>query len=137
MIPMSSRNEYRRIVLEIGQAPEARTAPRPPFRESVDTLVLGSLSVSVGVVLLVALLAGFVGIRVEGWNRSPVATPARYRVPAQVCGIAAVAGQCLGLAGILLARRRRAISPLSTLGTVFCLVHICLFFIFISLVSLF
>ena len=110
---------------------------RPRLRESLDTLLLGALSTSIGLVLLIALLRGDRPAPGRGWNEKAITGKAPYYVTSKDCGIAAVAGVFLGLAGILRARRRHGtISPLSTLGTVICLGHIYLFFFYIALMEL-
>jgi hypothetical protein len=108
--------------------------PTDRSRESLDTLMLGSLSTSIGIVVLFALLAGMVGRPVEGWNEAPIASGGRYYIPTPDCGIAAVVGEFLGLAGMALGQARRgATSKLSRLGTIICLVHMYLFLIYIML----
>jgi hypothetical protein len=92
---------------------------------------------SIGVVVLIALFWGIAGLPIEGWNERPGAPGAKYRIPTTVCAIASVVGECLGLAGISLAwRRGPVISPLSTLGTAFCLGQMYRFFLHIFWVSL-
>jgi hypothetical protein len=135
---MPSDREYRRLSLKMGQSSLAREErKKTSFRESLDTLILGSLSTSIGVVVLIALLSGMVGRPVKGWNETPIAARTQYLIPTRDCGIAAVVGEILGLAGMLVAKiRRGAISPLSTLGTVISLIHMYLFFVQAALMGL-
>jgi hypothetical protein len=115
--------------------PEADRRPR--FRESLDTLLLGALSTSIGLVLLNALAAGIARRPIPGWNERAISPSAYYYVPSKDCAIAALVGEVLGLAGIFLATRRHGTtSLLSTLGTALSLLHIFLFFLFVSLVEL-
>jgi hypothetical protein len=134
---MPSDREYRRLSLKMGQSSLAREErKKTSFRESLDTLILGSLSTAIGVVVLIALLSGMVGRPVEG-NETPIAAHTKYLIPTKDCGIAAVIGEFLGLAGMLVAKiRRGAISPLSTLGTVISLIHMYLFFVQAALMGL-
>ena len=127
--------EYRRLVLNMRSPRGPRAAHRPRVRESLDTLVLGSLSTSIGVVLLIALVAGIFGYPILQWNEKAVSA-ASYYIPSKICAIVAIAGEGLGLAGILLARYRHGtISPLSTLGTCMSLLHIYLFFMHVSIME--
>ena len=127
--------EYRQLVLNMRSPREPRAAHRPPVRESLDTLVLGSLSTSIGVVLLFALVAGIVQRPIPEWNEKAVSTVSYY-IPSKVCAIVVIAGEGLGLAGVLLARYRHGtISPLSTLGTCMSLIHVYLFFMHVSIME--
>ena len=102
---MISDNEYRQLSLRIGQTNLVRVdRKKRRFRESLDTLILGSLSTAVGVVVLIALLWGMVGRPVQGWNEAPIASGTKYLIPTKDCGIAAVVGEFLGLAGIVVAK---------------------------------
>jgi hypothetical protein len=127
---MPSDSDYRQLSLKMGQTSPDRVEWKRIFRESLDTLILGSLSASIGVVVLIAILSGMVGRPVQGWNEPPIASGGKYLIPTIDCGIAAVVGEFLGLAGILVGQvRRGALSPLSMLGTIICLAHMYLFFI--------
>ena len=87
------------------------------------------LSTTLGVVLLVALVAGTVGHGTSGWIEQTIEGHAGYLIRTEVCGVTALIGEFLGLAGILLARgRHAAISPLSILGTIICLSRFVVFF---------
>jgi hypothetical protein len=125
-----------RLLLTMQPPSHPRASRKPRFRESLDTLVLGTLSTSIGVVLLIALAAGIAGRPIPGWNERAISS-AYYYVPSKDCAIAALVGDCLGLVGIMLARHRHGtISLLSTLGTAFSLLHIFLFFLFVSFMEL-
>ncbi len=129
---MPSDGEYRQLCLNMSQARTGGAERKNRPRESLDTLILGSLSTSIGVVAMIALFSGMVGRPVQGWNEAPIASGGRYLIPNATCGIAAVVGEFLGLAGMALAQvRRGAFSPLSTLGTTICLSHMYLFFIYV------
>jgi hypothetical protein len=133
---MPSDSEYRQLSLRMGQSGSVRAERKNRFRESLDTLILGSLSTAIGVVVMIALLSGMVGHPVRGWNEAPIATPNIQLIPTKDCGIAVVVGYLLGLAGILVGKiRRGAISPLSTLGTVLTMGHIYIFFMHAALMS--
>jgi hypothetical protein len=129
---MPSDGDYRQLWLKMTQPRPDRAEPKRRLRESLDSLILGSLSTSIGVVAMIALFSGMVGRPVQGWNEAPVGSVGRYLIPNATCGIAAVVGEFLGLGGMALAQvRRGAFSPLSTLGTVICLSHMYLFFIYV------
>ncbi len=90
---------------------------------------MGALSTALGVVVLLALAGGLVGHANEGWIEQSMTRHAGSLIRTEVCGVTALIGEFLGLAGILLARsRHRAISPLSILGTIICLSHFVVFF---------
>jgi hypothetical protein len=75
---------------------------QPSWRDSLGTLVLGTLSTSLGV-------ASLAGLAVRNSSFDLILT--------------ALAGQWLGIVGIFLAMRiGRGMSPLSVLGTALCLV---------------
>ena len=134
--PMLPDVDYRRLVLAMRPTPDRETGRRLPIRESLDTLVLGSLSTSIGLVLLIALFAGIAQRPIPEWNEKAISS-ASYYIPSKVCAIVAIAGECLGLAGVLVARyRHRTISPLSTLGTGLSLIHVYLFFLHVWIMEL-
>jgi hypothetical protein len=130
--------EYRKFVLKIGPQRKLQAGTKPRFRESLDTLALGALSTSIGVVLLIALAAAIARRPIPGWTeRAMIGSSALYYVPSKDCAIAALVGECLGLSGILLAKyHRRVGSSLSTLGTAMCLLHIFLYFVWVLLIEL-
>jgi hypothetical protein len=126
---LSSHREYRHLLLRLGQSSLAREERRLSIRESLGTFILGALSTSIGVVVLVALAPGMVGHASVVWTQQTIAGHAAYFIRTEVYGITALIGEFLGLAGILLARSRHgSISPLSSLGTLICLSHFVLFF---------
>jgi hypothetical protein len=129
--------EYRQLVpnLRLPGHPGARRRSR--FRESLDTLILGTLSTSIGVVLMAAFACGVARHPIPGWNERAISSSASYYIPSKDCAIAALIGEALGLAGIILARYRHdTISPTSAAGTAICFLHISLFFLHVSLMEL-
>ena len=123
---MSSEREYRRLVVKMARSSLAREQRQRSLRESLDTLVLGLLSTSIGVIILIALFSGMVGSPAPDWDRAAVAIHTKYLIPTLACAAAAVVGESLGLAGTLLGRiRHGTTSPLSILGTIICLGQIC------------
>jgi hypothetical protein len=130
--------EYRRFVLRILPQTKLEAGTKPRFRESLDTLALGALSTSIGVVLLIAMAAAIARRPISGWTeRVMIGSSASYYVPRKDCAIAALVGECHGLGGILLAKyHRRVASSLSTLGTAMCLLHICLYFVWTLFIEL-
>ncbi len=126
---MSSEREYRRLVVKMARSSLAREERKRSWRESLDTLILGSLSTSIGIILLIALFSGMAGGHPPRWDRAAVAIHTRYLIPTLACAAAAVVGESLGLAGTLLGRiRHGTTSPLSILGTIICLGQIYLLF---------
>jgi hypothetical protein len=129
--------EYRQNVLRMQPPGDPEAGRRPRFRESLDTLLLGALSTSIGVVLLIALASGIARRPIPGWSERAISASASYYIPSKDCGIAAVVGVFLGMAGILLGRWRHGMtSPLSALGTIISLVHVYLFFIYVTIMEL-
>jgi hypothetical protein len=106
---MEANIEYRDLLLKLGRE-QSRHADTPrPFRESHETIVLGVLSIAIGVATLFWVLAG----------RTADSTPAQL-----ACLFTAIVGECLGIAGIIIARQRgRLLSPLCVAGIVLCLLH--------------
>jgi hypothetical protein len=129
--------DHRRNVLGMRPPDDHGTGRWLRWRDSLDTLLLGTLSTSIGVVLLIALASGVARRPIPGWSEPAISSSASYYIPSKDCGIGAVVGVFLGMAGILLARCRHGTnSPLSILGTVISLGHICLFFIYVSIMEL-
>ena len=134
---MPSNREDRPLLLEKTPPELAQSDRKHRYRESLDTLILGSLSTSIGVVVLIVLFSGIAGRLVAGWNQEALTDRPKYVVPNKVCGVAAIAGETLGLAGILLARKRHGtISPLSILGTLISIGHIYIFLAHVALMEL-
>jgi hypothetical protein len=101
----------------MGQSSLAREERRRSFRESLDTLVLGAVSSSLGVMVLMVMGIGIGGIPARG-----------FLDHTGVWGLTAAVGEMLGLAGLLLARKRHGvIAPLSLLGTLVCFSHFVIF----------
>ncbi len=133
---MLSESDERQLVLR-RPSPDHRGDARPPrLRETLMPLILGALSTSIGIVLLIALFAGIARRPLPGWNERAVTSAAPYYVPSKNCGIAAVVAVFLGGAGGLLAWRRGRTSALSVFGIVIAMVHIFLFFAYVLVMEL-
>jgi hypothetical protein len=137
-VVMLSHVEYRQLVLKMRPQSKLQAGRKRHFREYLDTLALGALSTAIGVVLLIALAAAIAGRPIPGWTeRAMIGSSASYFVPSKECAIVVIVGQCLGLAGIMLAKYRRGVvSSLCTLGTALCLLHICLYFLHVLIIEL-
>lgn len=119
-----------------GASNRERTDRSRLFRESLDTLILGAIATSIGMVLWIVLFAAIVRRPVPGWNERAITGAAPYFIPSKDAAIGATAGEFIGLAGLLLGwRRRRAVSPLSALGTAACLGQIYLFFVYVVIME--
>jgi hypothetical protein len=125
---IESSQEYRQLVVKLLEAGQPKRTTKFPFRESVDTIILGLLSTGIGFFALFLVVWAMFGKHVEMFQTVKTASGDGSGVtktiitPEPVLYFAVVAGYCLGLAGILAARRRRAtISILSALGTAICL----------------
>jgi hypothetical protein len=115
---MESHQEYRHLLVKLSDSSVAREERRLTVRESLDTVILGTASTSLGVIVAIAVASGMGGYAASG-----------YSDHTGVWGTLAMIGEFLGLAGILLGRiRHGALAPLSILGTIICLSHFVLFF---------
>jgi hypothetical protein len=105
---MGSSTEYRQFVLKFGSAIGGDGRRKLPWRESAVTLTLGFLSTAV-----------FGATAFELANaaaKSSISSVYTDKL-SEILVVSAI-GQALGMAGVLHGRlRRRATSPLSTLGT--------------------
>ena len=89
---MPSNSDYRQLMLKIAEASRREDGRKMSSRESLDTLILGALSTSLGIALVADM-----GMRLIGGmklNLSP-----------DTFIITTYTGGALGIAGILLARR--------------------------------
>ena len=131
---MQKTEDFRRIVFRMAEASQPPTKSWLKFRESLDTMILGTLSTSVGVVVLIVGLVGVLGVRQMGWHDLVHDAP----VPSFSFAIASIIGEGLGLAGLALGKfRGGVISPLSAVGTIVCLAQMYLFFSQFVLTGLF
>ena len=123
---MEKGQDFRQIVFKIAEANQTGKKHWLTFRETLDTAIFGTLSTSVGVVILLTMISAALGVQRNEWR----ALMGDGGVPSFSYGIAAVVGEALGLIGLGLGRLRgAAISPLSAVGTLLCLIQIYLFFI--------
>jgi hypothetical protein len=118
---MENGHDYRQLVFKMAEASQPEKQSWTQFQETLDTTVLGTLSTSVGVVVLIIGVSGILGFhRAESHNQMLGNT---------MLGIAAIVGEMLGVAGLTIGRvRNGTISPLAALGTVTCLLQMYLFF---------
>ena len=101
-LTMLSDSDYRKLVVSIAKSPEREHTRTVSWHESMSTLLLGTLSVSLGLSAVGALA---------------------IRDPSFDLMLVAFVGQWLGMGGIFLSRRRgRGMTPLPVLGTGLCLV---------------
>ncbi len=131
---MQAGYEYRHFVVKLVRADSPTHSPKARFQESWETLMLGTVSTAIGFAVLLVVLWGMNGKRLEWWHveraaiRAGVELPVVYLMPNRFCAVAAVVGECLALAGILLGWWRRAATSLvCVLGIVICLLPMILF----------
>jgi hypothetical protein len=118
---MENGRNYHQLVFKMAEASQPDQKSWMRFLETLDTAILGTLSTSVGVIVLIVGISGIVGIQRVGWYDLVVGNPA--------LGVAVIAGEMLGVAGLTIGRvRNGVISPLATLGTAICLIQMYLFF---------
>ena len=109
---MENDHDYRQFVFRMVEARQPEVESWIRFRETLDTTILGTLSASVGVVVLIIGVSGILRFRRADWQGMML-----------MLGIAAIVGETLGVAGLTNGRvRNGAISPLSALGTVACFI---------------
>jgi hypothetical protein len=139
---MQVSDGYRELVMKLVSAKSEPAGSNVRVHESWETLVLGLVSTAIGVGVLIVALYGMRNIRVEGFNvEKPTAryngnTPIQFLAPSWQSALAAVAGECVGLIGIVVGRwRRSAISILCVLGTVICLLHMVLFYVHVRFLT--
>jgi hypothetical protein len=121
---MTADNEYRDLVLKLGRGHHRETAPANRFRESIDTMILGSLSIAIGLVIA-ALLLWRIAPRAPGqrWFESLYANQTLGTNTLLACALTAVVGEWLGIAGAILAKSRGWLFlSLCLLGSVLCVV---------------
>jgi hypothetical protein len=110
---MLAAGESRQLMVRIVEGSRRERGGTPSWRDSLGTLVLGTLSTSLGIASLAALA---------------VQTPSFDLI------LTALVGQWLGIGGIFLAMQRgRGMSPLSVLGTALCLVLLAPLYILVFL----
>jgi len=125
---MRDNDDYRELLLKLCGENRHKKVTASRFRESIETTVLGVLSTFIGLVVLALILPGSVRVPVLGPIQSPLANQSLDSIPRAVCALTAIVGECLGIAGIILARSRgRLLSPLCLLGIVLCLLHMSYF----------
>jgi uncharacterized Tic20 family protein len=131
---MRDGEDFRRNIVKMAEASQAEKNGLFRFRETLDTTILGTLSTSVGLVVLLIELLGILGFRRVEWHDMVDDTA----MPSFTFGIAAIIGEVLGLAGLALGRiRGGTISPLSLVGTIVCLIQMYLLFGQLLLLHLF
>jgi hypothetical protein len=114
---MENGHDYRQLVFRMAEASQPEKKSWTQFRETLDTTILGTLSASVGVVVLTIGVSGMLRFSRAEWQGMML-----------MLGIAAIVGGMLGVAGLTIGRvRNGAISPLAALGTVACFIQMFLF----------
>jgi hypothetical protein len=134
---METGHDYRQLIVKLIDANPRTAKPKVRIQESWETLVLGLASTAIGFAALTVVILGMRHREVSGlidkrpvaWDRYGAATLYSY-APTWQSALATVAGECLGVVGIMLGRwRRQATSILCVLGTAVCLLHMILFYV--------
>jgi hypothetical protein len=125
---MQTGPEYRNLVAKLVNSDPPDPKAKGRFHESWETMILGTASTAIGFSLLLVVLSGISGKPLGGWHderptmRRGVDSPVPFLFPSRLCASAAVAGECLGFAGILIGLLRRATTSLvCVFGTIVCL----------------
>jgi hypothetical protein len=115
---MENDRDYRQFVFRMVEARQPEEKSWIQFRETLDTTILGTLSASVGVVVLIIGVSGVLRFSRAEWQGTML-----------MLGIAAIVGETLGVAGLTIGKvRNGAISPLAAFGTVACFILMDLLF---------
>jgi hypothetical protein len=126
---MENGRDYRQLVFKMAEASQPEKKSWVRFQETLDTTILGTLSTSVGVIVLIYGIYGVLRFPRVGLHE-PMGVNA-------VLGIAALTGEMLGVAGLAIGRLRDGtISPLAAFGTAICLLVMYLFFVQFALAHL-
>ena len=113
---MENGNGYRQFVFKMAEASQPEKKSWLQFRETLDTTILGTLSTSIGVVVLIIGISDILGIRRADWHG--------LKLGNAELGVAAIVGELLGVAGLTVGRvRHGTVSPLAALGTAICLIQ--------------
>jgi hypothetical protein len=122
---MEQGQDFRQIVFRMAEANQPTKKSWLKFRETLGTMICGTLSTSIGVVVLILGVVGASGFRSASWHdlfHGGFLLSFNY-------GMASIVGEGLGLAGLAIGKLRDgAISPLSAVGTVVCLAQMYLLF---------
>lgn len=122
---MQDRGDLRQFVFKVAAASRQDKKRWRRFRETLDTAILGTLSASLGVVVLVVGVLGMMGVAHIGWGEQLRGQPQLSPILPILVSI----GEVLGLAGLAFGRiRRGTISPLCAAGTIVCLIPMFLHF---------
>jgi hypothetical protein len=131
---MQTGPEYRNLVAKLVNSHPPNPNAKGRFHESWDTMILGTASTAIGFSLLLVVLSGINGRQLGGWHderptmRRGVDSPVPFLFPSRLCAFAAVGGECLGFAGILVGLLRRATTSLvCVVGIVVCLSQMIVF----------
>jgi hypothetical protein len=91
------------------------------FRETIPTLLIGTLSASLGIVVMWAVVAAILNRPLLEWNHQKPGVSGDFIDLSGLAAFVALVGLMLGLGGIALSRKRAGmISPTSVFGAVVC-----------------
>ena len=135
--PMPSDSDSRQLILMIARMSAPKSRPRGAHRESLATIILGSLSASLGLVALSRIgtiwqgLASTAEQMMLAGDPDAVPTLATPDSFAHFFGLITV-GHILGMAGIILAMYRRKRAYVASLGILLCMIAILPFYIMLA-----
>jgi hypothetical protein len=111
-------NDFTQKLFRETQAP---VKPGIRFRETTPTLLIGTLSASLGIVVMWAVVAGILNRPLVEWNNRKPGAAGDFIDLSGLAAVVALLGLILGMAGVALSRRRPGmISPTSVFGAVVC-----------------
>jgi hypothetical protein len=128
---MQTGHEYRRLVVKLIDANPRTNRPSVRFQETWETLVPGLASIAMGLALLIVACLGMQAVyasqHLVNGSAQGRSAAASYFAPNWQSVVAAVAGECLGLAGLIAGKwRRETISIVCVLGTAVCFLQMIL-----------
>ena len=122
---MQQGQDFKHVVYRMAEASQPHKRPWLKLRETLGTMILGTVSTSIGVVVLLIGLQGVLGFGHSQWHDASHG----MAVPSEPLAIASIVGESMGLAGLAVGKMfGGAISPLSAVGTVVCLIQMYIFF---------
>ena len=120
-MPEARQENHRDLVKSLIQKTEA-TSPKTTlrYRETMTTLMLGSLSASLGLVALAGAVSGMLNRPLQEWSTQLEGPLGTFRSLSALAVLVALVGLLLGIAGVLASRNKTILSPVSVLGAGLC-----------------
>jgi hypothetical protein len=117
-MPGSTTREYQDFLKRLSAKTDPTSTKRPTawFRETILTLILGSLSASLGLVAMAAAVAGIMNRPLDDWNDSLYGALGIYRTLSVLATIVGFLGLTIGVVGVLASQKKSSLSLVSLVG---------------------